>query len=91
MIKSWCSTQAILALSSGEAEFYGIVKGASIGLGLRSMLGDFGIDVAIRIHPDASAAKGITKHVSAEDIRVHLHKTGQSITSGRHSSAPADN
>ena len=30
MVKSWCSTQAIVALSSGEAEYYGIVKGASI-------------------------------------------------------------
>ena len=41
MVKSWCSTQAIVSLSSGEAEYYGIVKGGSIGLGLRSMLGDF--------------------------------------------------
>jgi hypothetical protein len=41
MIKSWRTTQAIVSLSSGEAEYYGIVKGASIGLGLKSMLGDF--------------------------------------------------
>jgi len=29
-IKSWCSTQSIVSLSSGEAEYYGIVKGSSI-------------------------------------------------------------
>jgi len=46
-------------LSSGEAEYYGIVKGASIGVGLRSMLKDFGVEVAIKVNTDASAAKGI--------------------------------
>ena len=30
MVKSWCSTQAIVALSSGEAEYYGIVRGSPI-------------------------------------------------------------
>ena len=27
-VKSWSSTQAVIALSSGEAEYYGLVKGA---------------------------------------------------------------
>ena len=134
MVKTWCSTQAIVALSSGEAEYYGIVKGGSIGIGLRSMLEDFGVKVTIRINIDASAAKGmanrkglgkvrhiavnqlwiqdriargdlaihkvngkenladiLTKHVSVEDIRVHMHKTGQYIQAGRHEIAPEDN
>ena len=108
--------------------------GSSIGLGLKSMLRDFGIEVAIKVNTDASAAKGIanrkglgkvrhivvnqlwiqdriakgdltinkvngkenladilTKHVKSEDIRVHLCKTGQSSTAGRHSIAPEDN
>ena len=134
MIKSCCSTQSIVSLSSGEEEYYGIVKGSSIGLGIRSMLGDFGVNIGVTIKTDASAAKGmanrrglgkvrhiavnqlwiqdrvargdlaiekvngkenvadiLTKHVNAEDIRVHLHKTGQAITQGRHSIAPEDN
>ena len=33
MIKSWSSTQSGVALSSGEAEFNGVVRGAGIGLG----------------------------------------------------------
>ena len=64
MIKSWCSTQAI-----GEAEYYGIVKGASIGLGLKSMLGDFGIGVTIRVNTDASAAKGMANRKGLGKVR----------------------
>ena len=59
MIKSWCNTQARVSLSSGEAEYYGIVKGSSIGRGLKSMLGDFGVEVPIKVNTDASAAKGV--------------------------------
>ena len=36
-------TQSTISLSSGESEYYGIVKCAAIGLGARSMLSDFGI------------------------------------------------
>ena len=32
-IKTWSSTQSSLALSSGEAEFNGVVRGAGVGLG----------------------------------------------------------
>ena len=35
------------------------MKGASIGIGLRSMMRDFGVDLSIEIMTDASAAKGI--------------------------------
>ena len=69
MVKSWCSTQSIVSLSSGEAEYYGSVKGASIGLGLRSMLGDFGVGVAIRVNTDASAAKGMANRKGLGKVR----------------------
>ena len=45
LIKGWSSTQSVIALSSGEAEFYGIVKGASVGLGIKSLLSDLGIQL----------------------------------------------
>ena len=32
LIKTWSSTQSSVALSSGEAEFYGVVKAAGYGL-----------------------------------------------------------
>ena len=40
VIKTWSTTQTTIALSSGEAEYYGIVRGASLALGVRSMLAD---------------------------------------------------
>ena len=43
-------TQSTISLSSGESEYYGIVKFAAIGLGARSMLSDYGMcaDVVVR-------------------------------------------
>ena len=58
-IKAWSSTQSVIALSSGEAEYYGLVKGASIGIGVQSMLSDFAVAAPIVVHTDSSAAKGI--------------------------------
>ncbi len=58
-LKSWSTTQGIIALSSGEAEYYGMVKGGSIGLGMRAILRDLGIEGKVKIKTDASAAKGI--------------------------------
>ena len=56
IIKSWSSTQSVVALSSVEAEFYGVVKGASVALGLQSVLKDFNIECSIVFESDASAA-----------------------------------
>ena len=35
------------------------MKGASVGIGLRSVLRDLGVDSRIRVHTDAAAAKAI--------------------------------
>ncbi len=42
-----------------EAEYYGLVKGASLGLGLKAMLKEYGVEAGVVIQTDASAAKGI--------------------------------
>ena len=52
-------TQASLALSSGEAEFYGVVKGAGVGLGQQALLRDIGIELPVRVWTDSTAAIGI--------------------------------
>ena len=57
-IKSWCVNQAVVALSSGEAEYYAIVRGASQGLGIVALLSDLGMWVKLEILTDSSAAKG---------------------------------
>ena len=46
-VKSWSSTQSLISLSSGESEFYGVVKGGSVGLGVQAMLKDMGFDLSL--------------------------------------------
>ena len=46
-IKTYSQTQETIALSSGGPEFYGIVKAATMGIGIKSMLKDLGLEVEI--------------------------------------------
>ena len=59
LIKSWSTTQAPISLSSGEAEFYGVVKGASVALGYQAMMADLGHSLAVRVWTDSTATMGI--------------------------------
>ena len=59
LIKSLSSTQTVVALSSGEAEYYGMVKGASVALGLQAVLSDSDVSCRIVLKSDASAAIAI--------------------------------
>jgi hypothetical protein len=73
-VKTWSSTQGIISLSSGEAEYYGVVKAASVGLGLKAMLKDMGIQAELEVLTDATAAKGIASRRglgSTRHIDVH--------------------
>jgi hypothetical protein len=58
-LKSWAKSQSTVALSSAESELYACVKASSEGLGMMSMLRDFGLEVQGSILSDASAALGI--------------------------------
>ena len=68
-LKFWSSTQKIIALSSGEAEYYGIVKGSAEAIGSRSILEDMGIRVAIRVKEDSTAAKGVASRSGLGKVR----------------------
>ena len=57
-VKTWSSTQAGVALSSGEAEFAGVLKGAGMGLGFQSLMAALGISLPVRVWTDSSAAIG---------------------------------
>ena len=48
-------------MSSGEAEYYGMVRGASLALGVRSLMNDLGEEPGVMLMTDASAAVGIAK------------------------------
>ena len=54
-IKHWSSTQASVALSSGEAEFAGVVRGSGQGLGYQALLRDFGVEARLRASPVVDA------------------------------------
>ena len=58
-IKTWSKTQTLLALSSGESESYAALKASAEGLGMMSLLKDFGRVVTGEVWGDASAALGI--------------------------------
>ncbi len=70
-IKTWSSTQSSVSLSSGEAEFNGVVRGAGVGLGYRSLLRDLGHEVPLRLWTDSSAALGICSRQGLGKLR-HL-------------------
>jgi hypothetical protein len=70
-LKHWSSTQSGVSLSSGEAEFHGVVKGAGMGLGYQALLEDLGIKASLRVWTDSSAAIGIASRQGLGKLR-HL-------------------
>ena len=70
-IKHWASQQGVVALSSGEAEYYAIVKAVSQSIGIKSLLQDMKQDASIRINvkTDASAAVGISMRTGLGKLR----------------------
>ncbi len=68
-IKTYSSTQDIVAVSSGEAEFYVIVKGGSHGLGGVGIFRDLGFAILLQIDADSFAAKSICARGGAGKVR----------------------
>ncbi len=54
--KAWSATQASVSLSSGEAEYYGVVRAAGIGLGILALLRDAGVHLPLRVWTDSESA-----------------------------------
>ena len=86
MIKCWSKTLSTLALSSGESELAGMVKGAAEGLGMASVLRDFGIPIEVELYSDATAAIGIAsrqglgriRHIAVADLWIQQRlKSGE--------------
>ncbi len=71
-------SQSVIALSTGEAEFYALVGAISSGMGLVSVLADFGIDLPLVVRTDASAGLGTasrrglgrTKHIHVQYLWI---------------------
>ena len=78
LLRSTSSTQGIISLSTGESEFYSLVKGTAAGLGAVSMLKDLGVDLTenakrdrpvVEVRMDASAGRGVALRRGAGRIR----------------------
>lgn len=74
MLRSTSTTQAIISLSSGEAEFYAAVKATSIALGLTNLIRDMGMTFqkAVRLCVDSTACLGMAGRKGVGRVR-HLH------------------
>ena len=70
-VKTWSSTQSTIALSSGEAEFYALIEGASRSLGIQSLMDDMGFEMNIRLKSDSSSGRSISLRKGCGKIR-HL-------------------
>ena len=71
VLKMWCKTQATVALSSAEAELYGLVRASAETLGLLSLFMDFGETLTGHVLGDASAALAIVQRQGIGKMR-HL-------------------
>ena len=69
ILKSWSSTQTVIALSSGESEFYSIVKGSSQSLGLQALMKDLNVIGNIKVLTDASTGKAIASRRGLGRVR----------------------
>ena len=70
-VRGSSTNQAVIALSSGEAEYYAALKGASQALGFQSMLRDIGLHTTVTPLSDSSAARGIIHRAGLGKLR-HL-------------------
>ena len=68
-LKVWSLTQKVIALSSGEAEYYGLVKSGSQGIGIRALFGDLGVTCTVVSNTDGSAAIGIASRRGLGKVR----------------------
>ena len=88
VLKTWSSTLASVALSSGEAEFYGVVRAAGQGLGYQSLLRDLCVDLPVRIWTDSTAAIGMCSRQGLggqRHIATHSLWVQQGLRTGRYS------
>jgi hypothetical protein len=74
LLRASSTTQGVIALSTGESEFYAAVKGASVGLGTVNMWHDMGVQITqpVKLLVDATAGIGIASRRGVGRIR-HLH------------------
>ena len=87
-IKTWSSTQSVVALSTGEAEMYAINKTAATGMGGQSILKDLGVSLELRVFTDATTGKslvtrrglGKVRHIAVNELWLQSHVQNKTVT-----------
>jgi len=71
IMKSWSTNQAVIALSSGEAEYYALVKGVSGAIGTTNLCQDLGtiMEGPIKAKTYANAAIDIASTLGVGKVR----------------------
>lgn len=68
-LKATSTVQSTIALSSGESEYYAIVKASSQGLGLRAFYQEWGLAMKVIVRSDSSAARRMTQRRGLGKVR----------------------
>ena len=69
LLKHWSSTHQTVALSSGEAELKGIVKGAAEGIGMQNIAKYLSIYYDFHLYTDSCAAMGMVARKGMGKVR----------------------
>ena len=97
LLRHMSCLQTLVALSSGEAEYYASIRGACTRLGIQSHCQDWMIDVPIQIYSDSSAARSVARrgrlrHLQTRHLwlqsRVALRRLKLDVVAGERN--PAD-
>ena len=71
LLKTWATTQTVVAHSSGEADYYGVAKGMCEALGIKGIAEGMSLDLSITLSTDSSVAKMIATRKGLGKIK-HL-------------------
>ncbi|CAK0858488.1 unnamed protein product [Prorocentrum cordatum] len=71
LLETQVASQPVVALSSGEAEFYAIGRGAASAIMMRQFYQQCGIEVASKVHSDSNAGRAIATRIGSGKVR-HL-------------------
>ena len=72
LVDSWVASDQVRALSSGEAEVYGIVDGSARGIITNHMYEEMGRTINIDVETDSTAATGMCSRTGVGKTR-HIH------------------
>ena len=100
VVKSWSSSQSIIALSTGEAELYALNKASATAMGLKSLLADLGVFLEIKVFTDATTGKamatrrglGKVRHIAVNELWIQekIHNGDIRVIKIKNKFNPAD-